>query len=193
MIDRDLLIETLRAHVPADDAEREAQAAMLALCQRSTHPWSPRQRRAHITASALVLNAALDMTCLVHHGELGRWLQPGGHIEEDDATLVGAAAREVREETGLGTEPLCDAPLDLDAHEIPARAGRPAHLHLDCRFVLVATDSQITVRNAEALELRWFEWSNAYALADLGLRRMIRKLPEVAPVPFEAIDDRESR
>ena len=60
-----------------------------------------REPTAHFTASAFVVDAAGSRTCLVEHVKLGRLLQPGGHIEDDDASVEDAALREAREETAL--------------------------------------------------------------------------------------------
>jgi 8-oxo-dGTP pyrophosphatase MutT (NUDIX family) len=61
---------------------------------------------------------------LVRHKALGKWLQPGGHLQTDEAPWDGAM-REVEEEAGLcATRPLDDdalRPLDIDLHEIPAK------------------------------------------------------------------------
>ena len=93
----------------------------------------------HFTASAFVIDDACARACLVEHVKLGRLLQPGGHLEPDDASLEAAALREAHEETGLELElhPEAPRPFDLDVHPIPERPGEPAHMHLDVRFLLV--------------------------------------------------------
>ena len=55
----------------------------------------------HVTASGLVLSPDGSSVLLVLHRRLGRWLQPGGHLEPGDPDIAAAARREVREETGL--------------------------------------------------------------------------------------------
>ena len=50
----------------------------------------------HFTASAFVLAPDRRAILEVHHAKLGRWLQPGGHVESADDSLVSAAHREVR-------------------------------------------------------------------------------------------------
>jgi 8-oxo-dGTP pyrophosphatase MutT (NUDIX family) len=118
----------------------------------------------HVTASAVVFTPELDRVLLVHHERLGRWLQPGGHIEPRDATLAAAARREVREETGidvvLGTAPHL---LGIDVHEIPATHDEPAHLHHDFMFCFAAADTVITGGDSRA------EWCAVGELQEYGV------------------------
>lgn len=89
----------------------------------------------HITASAVVLSADAHRVLLVYHDRLERWLQPGGHVEPDDASLIATARREVLEETSIVVSESPGAPLvAVDVHEIPKARGEPAHLHHDLMF-----------------------------------------------------------
>ncbi len=118
--------------------EADYRKAMLALCTTSA-PFSRQQfEPGHFTASAFVLSGDRSSLLLIHHAKLHRWLQPGGHIEPDDASLVDAATREVMEECSLEAsdlELISSLPFDLDVHEIPARRDEPKHLHFDVRFL----------------------------------------------------------
>lgn len=84
----------------------------------------------HVTCSAIVLDPA-GRVLHIRHNALRRWLRPGGHLEDSDASLIEAARREVAEETGIpagGLTPLDHLPVDVDVHLIPAnppRASRP--------------------------------------------------------------------
>lgn len=129
----------LRVHVAADAREEADRVAMLRLFHELERPTSRHQERAHFTASAYVVDEACERACLVWHLKLERLLQPGGHVEDDDASLEAAALREAHEETALELElhPRAPRPFDLDIHEIGARPGEPAHFHLDVRYLLV--------------------------------------------------------
>ena len=57
----------------------------------------------HFCASAFVINPKSKKILLVKHHLFDKWVQPGGHIE-DDETPEEAATREVFEETGIRTK-----------------------------------------------------------------------------------------
>ncbi len=133
------LTTLLRLYVAGDDREEADRIAMLRLADELERPLSRAQPEAHFTASAFVVDAVCERTCLVQHAKLGRLLQPGGHIEETDASLEDAALREAREETALDLDlhPAAPRPFDLDIHLIPERPGEPQHYHLDVRYLLI--------------------------------------------------------
>jgi 8-oxo-dGTP pyrophosphatase MutT (NUDIX family) len=145
---------------------------MIRFAHDLAEPCSRAQATAHFTASAAVVDASGQRTCLVHHVKLGRRLQPGGHIEPDDASPPQAALREVREETGLDVRlhPWAQRPFDIDIHEIPARPEEPAHLHLDLRYLVVADGGEL----AEGAE--WVSFDDALAGTDeRALLRLLGK------------------
>lgn len=136
-----MIEKLLRAYVAADEREEADRCAMLRLADELERPLSRAQPLAHFTASAFVVDEAGTRTCLVAHAKLGRLLQPGGHVEEDDASLEDAALREAREETALELDfhPIAPRPFDLDIHRIPERDGEAEHFHLDVRYLLVGS------------------------------------------------------
>ncbi len=108
---------------------------------------------AHITASAAVLDPAGEQSCLVLHRKLGLWVQPGGHLEDGDRSVLGAAAREVEEETGL-TGTVLPVPAQLSRHVAPCNPGI-VDWHLDIRFLLLA-DLSTPRPSDETPDVRWF-------------------------------------
>lgn len=113
----------------------------------------------HLTASTLVLSPDGDRVLLTLHAKAGRWFQFGGHCEEGDATLAEAAAREVREESGLADLDVDPAPIQLSEHEVPfcgpRDAPRPVH-HLDVRFLAVTAPDATHAVSDESLDVRWW-------------------------------------
>ncbi|MBI2895665.1 MAG: NUDIX hydrolase [Deltaproteobacteria bacterium] len=143
-------------------------------------PFSRAQPQAHFTGSAVVVDPSGKRVCLVHHARLGRWLQPGGHVDAvDGGSMQATALREAREETGCRIEPHPSAvgSIDVDVHAIPARPDEPAHEHLDVRFLAVALDPEALRHDpGESLGARWIAWDEALAVAtDRSLLRLLRK------------------
>lgn len=117
----------------------------------------------HLTASALVVSACGTQVLLIHHNTFRRWLQPGGHLEAGDTSLLGAALRECLEETGIAAAPhpwtkATGIALDFDSHRIAASAskGEPEHFHHDLMFLLEAdVATPVTAQLAEVSSAVW--------------------------------------
>jgi 8-oxo-dGTP pyrophosphatase MutT (NUDIX family) len=108
----------------------------------------------HLTASTVVLDATLSEVLLTLHPRVGRWLQLGGHCE-DDASLVAAALREAVEESGIPGIVVDPVPVHLDVHPITCSLGVPTR-HFDVRYVAVAPAGAEAVRSSESTDLRWW-------------------------------------
>ena len=159
-------------HVAADAREEADRCAMLRLVDELAKPFSRDEPSAHFTASAFVVDEQYRQTCLVEHVKLGRLLQPGGHLEESDETLEAAALREAREETALelSLDPRAPQPFDVDIHEIPPLEGRPRHMHLDVRYLLVG-------RGEPAAGAAWYPLGGA---GNASVARMSEKVRSLA-------------
>jgi dehydro coenzyme F420 reductase / coenzyme F420-0:L-glutamate ligase / coenzyme F420-1:gamma-L-glutamate ligase len=109
----------------------------------------------HITASTLLFDDSGERVLLTLHPRVGAWLQLGGHVEDDDRSLVAAAAREAREESGIDGIVLDPRPVDLDIHPITCSLGVPTR-HFDVRFIARAPVGAEPMISTESDDLRWF-------------------------------------
>jgi len=176
--DRSQLQQLLLAHRPRDPDEHGQRDRMLALLQASSNAFTRSHfTPGHFTASSFVLSPVGDALLLIRHPKLGRWLQPGGHVEDDDADLLGAARRELLEEVGLADLPLaCQGIFDLDVHRIPEHANEPAHEHFDVRFLFRAAKRELPAAGV-AGEVRWFPLTEIGAGgSDRSVLRVVHKL-----------------
>ena len=130
-------LETLRGWAAPDDAQDELRRAYVRHLLDHDDGMLVTCVPAHLTASALVLDATGERVLLTHHRKGGFWAQLGGHVEETDRSLADAALREGREESGIeALRLLGDGPVDLDAHELSSAFGR-CGTHLDVRYAAV--------------------------------------------------------
>ncbi|MFI5981797.1 NUDIX hydrolase [Streptomyces sp. NPDC051555] len=139
----------------------------------AAHPdgmWKPCEA-GHVTASALVIDPVRGRVLLTLHKKLGMWLQMGGHCESDDRTVVDAALREAREESGIetGLTLLPGGPVRLDRHPIPA----PCNWHLDVQYAALAPAGAEAAISDESLDLRWFAYDEVAAVADDSVVRLL--------------------
>jgi 8-oxo-dGTP pyrophosphatase MutT (NUDIX family) len=165
----------LGVFVPSDAVEERAVESVLALLGADAAFCSTRFDPGHITASAFVVHPSDHAVGLILHSKIRRWLQPGGHVEPDDADIFEAALREVREEVGVGpasTPWLCD----VDVHTFPARGDVPTHLHHDVRVAFRADSDQLMSGDG-AEDVRWWSFDEALALEE-SIARPVRKLAD---------------
>lgn len=181
-MDKVSLLTLLREHQPADATEAGYIARMVEMVEGTDAPFSRAQTEpGHITASAFVLDPTGRELMLIHHAKLGLWLQPGGHVDAEDADIFAAALREVAEETGLvdvSLAPGFPRLLDVDIHAIPAnpKKGEGPHEHFDVRILLQSRTRDFTA-GSDALAARWVALPEVQdAGTDDSVRRAVRKL-----------------
>ena len=144
----------------------------------------------HLTAGALIVSRQTGCVLLLKHKQLGKWLQPGGHVEASDASVLDAAFREAREETGIGRDrlellapsgSLLPVPADADGHYIPPcpSKGEDEHWHFDMRFVfLFDGDPRVVIDRAESDGFRWVTLDELASMPDF--RRVALSEREIA-------------
>ena len=175
-------LAVLLAWRPPDDEQAALRERYLT--HLSGHPDGMRRccLPEHVTASVLVLDQQQARLLLTLHAKSGRWFQLGGHAEDGDETLAGAALREAVEESGLAPDELDldPVPVLLDAHPVPFCGPDGVTWHLDVMFRATARDGAEHAVSEESVDVAW------WPIADLPN-------PELAPFAALALArDRQS-
>ncbi|HSM80873.1 MAG TPA: NUDIX hydrolase [Nodosilinea sp.] len=176
MIDPQSCAQAIASYMPLNPAESESIAATLAFLAEHHRCWQRDNYVGHLTASAWVVNPAKSHVLLTHHRKFDCWLQLGGHVDEEDDSLLTAALREAREESGIqAIEPLQATIFDIGHHPINT-AKEPPHVHYDIRYLLMARTMEFVV-SEESNDLAWFPLAEMATISNsTALRRMAHKL-----------------
>ncbi|GEA86489.1 NUDIX hydrolase [Cellulomonas cellasea] len=141
---------------PDGPGPAEMRAAVLAYLDAHGEATIGRELPEHLTASAFVLDPSLTRTLLCFHRKGQFWVQPGGHVDPDDADVLAAALRELREETGVTDAEVPSArAADLDRHALGDGFGRCAW-HLDVGYVVLADPARAVAGNDESTDVAWW-------------------------------------
>lgn len=155
---------------PAQDALRHAVLAFVDAradaCARDCVP-------GHVTASALVLDAAGTQVLLTLHPRVGRWVQLGGHCDDTDPDVTAAALREATEESGITGLRIDSTLAAVHVHPVTCSLGVPTR-HLDLQFVAHAPPGAQASISDESLDLRWWPVDGLPPDADAALAHLVR-------------------
>lgn len=166
-----LLLDEL---APFDDREATYRDRLIALLDTTSEPFSRTQfRPGHVTAGGFVLAPDRSALLLVKHRKLGMWLQPGGHVEPFDESVIDTQRREIEEETLLsGLDWL--GVFDLDVHTFPRRDRDPEHEHFDVRSAFVSPTWAVAPGDGTD-DVRWFPFEEI-PRGDASIARPVAKL-----------------
>jgi 8-oxo-dGTP pyrophosphatase MutT (NUDIX family) len=170
------LIAQIEAHIPFEENEARHQAAILEFLRWQAEPFSRSTLVGHITGSAVLVDAEGQHVGLIWHEKLLRWLQPGGHCEPQDESVLAGARRELMEETDLPLDAVSvaqETPFDLDVHEIPARGAEPTHFHYDVRYLFQTPYSRLLQREGI---VQWRPIEEIATSPDISQARYAQKL-----------------
>ena len=120
----------------------------------------------HIVASGFVYSIEDEKFLVLYHKDLKMYLYPGGHVDNDDSSILSAAKREVKEETGLVDFELFEftknkeIPIDIDTHIIGynERLSLPEHYHFDFRYLFTVDKiSDVHIDSEESSNYKWID------------------------------------
>ena len=156
---------------PAQDALRQAVLAFVHgrtdACLRECVP-------GHVTASALVLDDTGTRVLLTLHPRLGRWVQLGGHCDDDDSDIVAAALREATEESGVTGLRIVPELAAIHVHPVTCSLGVPTR-HLDLQFVAHAPPGAQIAISDESDDLQWWAADALPAGTDHALAYLVAR------------------
>ncbi len=168
------ITDQLRQHIPLDATE----AAHLAATQQfletcNSNPLSRDTPEGHMTASCVAIHPHQAWMVILWHKKIGRWVQPGGHVEDSDASVADASLRELCEETGASVTDIQSflGIIDIDVHPIPAHKDQPEHLHYDVRFGFVMSENW-----EPGEDTQWMPSADVIANLDPPTARLGRKV-----------------
>ena len=113
----------------------------------------------HFCASVFVINPEDKKILLVKHKKFNKWVQPGGHIE-DEETPEEAALREVYEETGVKVTLLGERfPREDDFIRplgIQKNRNLKGDVHIDIIYAGVPNGEIHELISDESTDISWF-------------------------------------
>ncbi|KAB1110473.1 NUDIX domain-containing protein [Micromonospora aurantiaca] len=110
----------------------------------------------------------------------GILLQPGGHLEPTDTSLIDAAMRELTEETGVDptdVAPTSHVPVYVEYGKVPARPdkGEPEHFHLDFGYCFTTACADVgSIQESEVAGAAWYPLGEAERLVGHRIARSLR-------------------
>ena len=159
-------------HAP-DPAQDSLRHAVLSFVHGRTDACIRECVPGHVTASALVLDNTGTQVLLTLHPRLGRWVQLGGHCEDDD-DIVAAALREAVEESGVADLRIAPGLVAVHVHPVTCSLGVPTR-HLDLQFVAHAPAGAQIACSDESVELRWWPADGLPAGSDAALAYLVAR------------------
>ncbi|MFC9585813.1 NUDIX hydrolase [Streptomyces yangpuensis] len=170
--------DVLHAYLERYPDEAAQLAEPLGLLARGKGFASRRSFPMHVTVGALLVRDDAEIL-LIEHLAYGITLQPGGHLEPTDATLVEAAVRELTEETGIDAgqvSVVSPTPVYVEYGRVPARPQKnePEHYHLDLGYACTTVRGEVgRIQESEVTGADWYPLDVAERLVGRRIRRAV--------------------
>lgn len=179
------MIEEIRQYIPCCEQEERDRAAMLRFLAEHDDAFERTNLTAHMTASAWVISPDRQHVVMCYHNIYNSWSWAGGHADGDH-DLLAVAMREVAEETGLRTHPICPGIFSLENLTVEGHVKRgvyvPSHIHMNVTYLLQAEGEQLRQKPDENSGVRWMTPAEALEASTEPwmVERIYRKLTDKA-------------
>lgn len=177
--------DALVAYLEIYPDESEQLSEPMRLMRQGRNFASRRSFPLHVTAGALLVRDRAEVLLVRHkaYGEI--LLQPGGHLEQIDATLIDAAVRELAEETGVDPGEVflvSQTPSYVEFGRVPARPAKnePAHYHLDFGYSFSTQADFGDIQESEVTGAAWFPLAEAERLVGPRIARAVDARARIA-------------
>ncbi|WP_276854870.1 NUDIX hydrolase [Enterocloster lavalensis] len=157
----DEMIQKIREYKPFNEQEERDREVLLRLLSGAEDVYSRENLKAHMTASAWVVNEARDKVLMAYHNIYHSWSWLGGHAD-GERDLLAVALREVGEESGvIHVRPLSEEIFSLEILTVDGHEKRgkyvPSHLHLNLTYLLEAREGDaLSLKADENSGVAWF-------------------------------------
>ena len=160
-MNRQELMETIKAYQPFNEQEEMDKALILTWIETQENAFSRDNTVAHMTASAWVVNKDRSKVLMVYHNIYHSWSWLGGHAD-GETDLLAVAIREVKEEAGISSvRPVSEEIFSLESLTVDGHVKRSSyvssHLHLNVTYLLEAdSEEHVSVKEDENSGVAWF-------------------------------------
>lgn len=156
------LKEQILKYKPYNEQEEIDKEMLLEYIDTFKDVLTRENRMCHFTASNWIINKQRTKILMAYHNIYKSWAWTGGHVDGNE-NLLEVALKEATEETGLkNLKVLSDGIYGIEILTVNSHIKRgkfvPAHLHLDCCFLLEADeDEELKIKEDENSGVKWFD------------------------------------
>ena len=178
------LKQQIEKYKPYNEQEENDKEMMLKYIETFPDVLTRENRMCHFTASNWIVNKERTKAIMIYHNIYKSWAWTGGHAD-GDSNLLNVALKEAKEETGLeNLKVISDGIYSLEILTVSSHIKRgkfvPAHLHLDCCFLLEADENeQLRIKEDENSGVKWVDISEVENISnEEDMKPVYRKLNE---------------
>ena len=155
------LRKQIEKYVPINEQEEKDKELLLEWLSEPD-VFTRKNKRAHFTASAWVVNKERTKVLMIYHNIYNSWAWMGGHADGMEDLLV-VAEKEAKEESGItDITPLSEDIASLEIVTVSGHEKRgeyvSAHLHLNATYIFEAPEEQVlSIKPDENSGVMWIE------------------------------------